>query len=150
MNATSEHGKPAQDMECLATMDEITMENYCEYQTYPSMKWFPCLFSSDVVKLLLQTQFHNYMKAVQQPDCKAELRRLLTSGPPIFVSDKHAMTLPPEDDHVHMIWYAGEASTSSAKLDGAVEGEEREKLWNELKQLLVEEEKEQEQDSKVN
>ena len=35
-SATREmHGAPPPGMECLSTLEEITMENYCEYQTAP-------------------------------------------------------------------------------------------------------------------
>jgi hypothetical protein len=128
-------------------MEDITEEdgNYCEYQTEPSGKWHPSLFSSDVVKQLIETQFHQYMKAVQQPDCKAELRRLLKKGPPIWVEDKHALALPEGDTHVSKIWFAKDNTEISAKLDGALEEEPRQKLWDELNELLkaMEEDKEE-------
>lgn len=130
------HGMPSEGMECLATMEDITIENYCEYQTAPSGKWYPALFAAEVVQQLVDTQFHSYLKKVQQPDCKAELRRLVTKGPPIWVEDKHAMPLQDGETHISNLWFAKEDDTKSAKLDGAVEGEEREQLWNELKQLL--------------
>ncbi|RLN96645.1 hypothetical protein BBJ28_00011370 [Nothophytophthora sp. Chile5] len=135
----SEHGKPTEGLECLATMDDITEEegNYCEYQTFPSGKWQPALFAADVVQQLIDTQFHTYMKKVQQPDCKAELRRLVTKGPPIWVEDKHALALPEGDSHVVQVWYAKDEQEKSAKLDGALEGEERQALWSELQQLLA-------------
>lgn len=141
--AQDEHGKPDEGMECLCTMDDITEEdgNYCEYQTYPSMKWHASLFCTSVVKQLVQTQFHNYMKSVQQPDCKAELRRLLKKGPPIYVEDKHALAVPDGDTHVSKLWFMNEPTVEhEAKLDGAVEGDERQALWDELKLLLVEDE----------
>ena len=119
-------------------MEDITEENYCEYQTFPSMKWNPSLFASDIVKQLVSTQFHQYMKAVQQPDCKAELRRLLTSGPPIYVQDKHALPIPEGDTHIIKIWYMQDDAEVEAKLDGALEGDARQQLWDELKLLLVE------------
>lgn len=141
------HGKPAEGMECLATMEDISEAegNYCEYQTAPSGAWHPSLFAADVVQQLLATQFHAYMKAVQQPDCKAELRRLVAKGPPIWVEDKHALALPEGDTHVCQLWFAKDDQEQSAKLDGALEGVERETLWAELRQLLeaMEEDKEE-------
>ena len=49
------HGSPTPGMECLCTMEDITEEdnNYCEFQSVPSMSWHPCLFSSDTVKQLI-------------------------------------------------------------------------------------------------
>lgn len=136
--ASDAHGKPVEGMECLATMEDITDEegNYCEYQTAPSGTWHPALFASDVVQQLVDTQFHQYMKAVQQPDCKAELRRLVAKGPPIYVEDKHALALPDGDTHVAQLWFARDGQERSAKLDGALEGDARETLWQELRSLL--------------
>lgn len=60
-------------MECLSTLEEITMDNYCEYQTAPyarpavacaetirpsntpccvrSMRWHPSLFAAEVIEV---------------------------------------------------------------------------------------------------
>ncbi|TMW57446.1 hypothetical protein Poli38472_003371 [Pythium oligandrum] len=134
----SAHGKPYEGMECLATMDDITEEegNYCEYQTAPSGTWRPALFAAEIVQQLLDTQFHTYIKKVQEADCKAELRRLVTKGPPVWLEDKHALPLPEGETHITKVWFAKDDEEKSAKLDGAVEGDEREKLWSELKELL--------------
>ena len=52
---STEHGKPTDGMCCLCTMEDITEEdgNYVEYQTAPSMKWFPCMYEKVVVQQLL-------------------------------------------------------------------------------------------------
>mmetsp|Transcript_15861 Transcript_15861/g.36178 ORF Transcript_15861/g.36178 Transcript_15861/m.36178 type:complete len:130 (-) Transcript_15861:1309-1698(-) len=118
------------------------------------MTWHPCFYERSVVEHLLKTQFGDFIERVKKTDCQAELRRLLKDGPPIWLSDPHALPLPgakkdgdendsPEaDTHVCNIWYAGDDSEASAKLEGAVEGDERTTLWNELKRFLVEEGKE--------
>ncbi|POM73225.1 hypothetical protein PHPALM_9941 [Phytophthora palmivora] len=141
------HGKPAAGLECMATMDDITEEdgNYCEFQTAPSGLWYPALFCSDVVEQLLSSQFHTYMKKVQEADCKAELRRLVAKGPPIWLEDKHALPVPDGDTHITNVWFAKDNEERSAKLDGAVEGEARDALWKELQQLMdaMEEDKEE-------
>lgn len=140
-------GKPPAGLECMATMDDITEEdgNYCEFQTAPSGLWHPALFCSDVVEQLLGSQFHTYMKKVQEADCKAELRRLVAQGPPVWLNDKHALPIPEGDTHISRVWFAKDGEERSAKLDGALEGEARDKLWQELKQLLeaMEEDKEE-------
>lgn len=141
------HSKPAAGLECMATMDDITEEdgNYCEFQTSPSGLWHPALFCSDVVEQLLATQFHTYMKKVQEADCKAELRRLVAKGPPVWLEDKHALPVPEGDTLITKVWFAKDDEDRSAKLDGAVEGEARETLWKELRQLMdaMEEDKEE-------
>ncbi|CAH0478413.1 unnamed protein product [Peronospora belbahrii] len=133
------HGKPHVGLECMATMDDITEEdgNYCEFQTSPSGSWHAALFCSDVVEQLLATQFHTFMKKVEETDCKAELRRLVAKGPPIWLEDKHALPLPKGDTHISHVWFARNDEERSAKLEGAVEGEARDVLWKELQQLLT-------------
>jgi hypothetical protein len=37
----------------MVTFEDITKENYCEYQTLPSGKWFPSKFAASVVIILI-------------------------------------------------------------------------------------------------
>jgi hypothetical protein len=108
------------------------------------MRWFPAMYEQSVVEQLLNSQFHTFVNKVKTTDCQAELRRLLASGPPIYVSDKHAMPVPNEDTHIISLWYASDSNERSAKLDGALEEEERRKLWDELKEFVIVEGKEDE------
>ena len=149
----SPHGEPTEGLECLVTMEDITSDNYVEYQCYPSLVWKPAKVEQAVVEELLRTQFHVYIERVNKTDCQAELKRLLASGPPIYVSDPYGLplgesdvasdtidgsrTLNDEDTHIVQLWFASDNQERSAKLDGAVEGEEREKLWQGLKQFIV-------------
>lgn len=43
------HGKPEEGLECMCSLDDITEETYCEYQTVPSGKWHAAKFSTPVV-----------------------------------------------------------------------------------------------------
>jgi len=144
-------------------MEDITEEdgNYVEYQIYPSMKWYPCMYEKSVVENLLKTQFHDYIERVKASDCQAELRRLLKYGPPVYISDKHAMPIPDaksessetneegngnkiseaeeEEQYICSLWYASDPEKEfSSKLHGAVVGDDRINLWTELKKFLVE------------
>lgn len=138
-------------LECLVTMEDITVENYVEYQIYPSMKWKTCYMEQCVVEELLATQFTRYVSQVRAADCQAELSRLLSQGPPIYISDPIGLPLRSDDDdddddtkveaeegrHVHALWYSSDEQIRSAKLNGAVEGAERQKLWEELKEFTI-------------
>lgn len=137
MASSGSHGKPLEGMTCLCTWDDITEEEYCEYQTAPSMDWHPCLYSAEVVEQLLASQFQNYVDNVQKSDCAKELTRLLTSGPPIWLHDKQALPLPEGETHVVNLWFCRDGREVSAKLKGALVGEEREALWDNLKQFLA-------------
>jgi hypothetical protein len=149
------HGVPPDDWECLVTMEDITAENYVEYQCYPSLAWRPAKMEQSVIEELQRTQFHSYIERVKKTDCQAELKRLLASGPPIFIADHLGLPLgdkePPSDNpssdtstpivskdtHVVKLWFASDNLERSAKLDGAVEGSERDRLWGELRQFIV-------------
>lgn len=115
-----------------------TCTSLVEFQGYPSMKWKPALFEKCVVEQLLKEQFHQYIDRVQKSDCARELRRLLASGPPIYLSDEHGFPLTEGDTHIVNLWFASDKKERSAKLEGAKEGEEREELWNTLKDCYSE------------
>mmetsp|Transcript_4405 Transcript_4405/g.13339 ORF Transcript_4405/g.13339 Transcript_4405/m.13339 type:complete len:181 (+) Transcript_4405:108-650(+) len=142
------HGAPLPDSECLATMEELTEENYVEFQSSPSLRWSACLFSEPVVRRLLAKQFEEYVAGVRKADCAADLRRRIGKGPPIYIEDKHALPLPEGDDCVVRLWFASDGKEYSAKLVGALEGEARQKLWDELKAFLGGEEAEEETEEK--
>jgi hypothetical protein len=82
------------DMECLVSMDDITEENYVEYQIHPTYEWKSALLSQPIIEHLLQTQFNTYMERIQASDCQAELKRLIEQGPPIYISDPYGLPLP--------------------------------------------------------
>jgi hypothetical protein len=129
--------------ECVVTMEEITEQNYVEYQCFPSLQWKSSKMEQCVIEELLRTQFHTYLQRVQRSDCQAELRRLLQSGPPIYLSDPIGLPLKKEeeedevDTHIVQLWYASDGQIRSAKLQNAVEGQEREELWKELNSFLI-------------
>ena len=134
------------------------------------MLWYPCRYEQSVVEHLLKTQFHDFIERVKTTDCQAELRRLLQNGPPVYISDKNALPVVVESDvvvdrdeeevgkdedkdksdtqsqsqsYICNLWYASNPDQEiSSKLHGAVEGEDRDNLWTELKEFLVEEGKE--------
>lgn len=107
------------------------------------MKWKPALYEQSVVEQLLAEQFKQFIDRVKTTDCQAELRRLLEVGPPIYISDKHAMPLDDGDTHIIKLWFMSDNQERSAKLQGAVEGKEREELWEELKEFIIVEGKEE-------
>lgn len=117
------HGTPADGAECLATMEDITAEdgNYCEYQTMPSGKWHPALYSADVVKRFILKQYSEWLSGVKTADCEADLKRRLGKGPPIWVEDKHGLPIPEDDTHISRVWMAADGKEYSAKLQGCVE-----------------------------
>jgi hypothetical protein len=104
------------------------------------MEWHPAKYEESVIRQLLKDQFPTFVNKVKTTDCQAELRRLLATGPPIYISDKHALPLPENGDtHICNLWFSSDNQERSAKLEGALEGEERQQLWNDLNQFLIKE-----------
>ena len=101
-----------------------------------SMLWYPSKYSAEVVQELIDTQFKNYVDNVQKSDCARELRRLLTAGPPIWLADKNALPLSEGESHICKVWFSKDNREVTAQLKGAVTGEERQALWDNLKQFL--------------
>lgn len=107
--------------------------------THPLAIFFPCT-------QLLEEQFQQYVDRVKKTDCQAELRRLLASGPPIYIYDKHALPLDDDDTHIVQLWFASDGKERSAKLVGALEGKERQELWDSLTSFIIVEGKEEDDD----
>jgi hypothetical protein len=121
-----------------------------EYQSYPSGRWKPALFEMAVIEQMKQQQYYHYMNRAKTTDCQAELRRLLATGPPIYLSDPIGLPLDGNDTHVIQLWYAHDDQVRSAKLDGALQGLERQQAWDELQKFLIVEGKEEGDDDNEN
>jgi len=73
-------------------------------------------------------------------DCAAAVRRIVTKGPPQYLSDCNhpdAMPLSEGDTHVSQFWYMNGDRTVSGRLPDAPEGAAREALWNSQKETLA-------------
>ena len=106
------------------------------------MTWRPANFEVSVVQQLLDDQFESYVERVKKTDCQAELRRLLEKGPPIYIFDKNGLPLE-DDEYVVKLWFSSDRKERSGKLKGALEGTERNTLWEELNQFVIVEGKEE-------
>ena len=133
--AAAEHGTPTEGMTCMCTWDDIDADSYVEFQVSPTMRWCQSKFGEPAVRQLLATQYKTYIENVQKSDCIKEFTRLMASGPPIWISDKHGLPMPEDgqDTHICKLWFMNGDKTESAKLEGALEGEERQKLWDDMK-----------------
>ena len=129
------HSKPIDGAVCLCSWDEITEKEYVEYQTMPSGKWHPAKYGIGPIKTLLNIQFDNYIESVQKTDCLKELKRLLDTGPPVWICDKHGLPIPEDETHISKLWYMNEDIEVSAQLKNSLIGKERIELWDRLKSL---------------
>jgi hypothetical protein len=129
-------------------MEELSTENFVEYlplahEENPNPTWLESQFCQNCVEYLLQTQFKNFQDAWQKTTCKAEQRRLVTRGPPVNLRDDKAMPCPGNVE-IDRLWYMSDNQEKAAKLSNALEGEERQRYWNELKAFYAEDEPEDE------
>ena len=95
---------------------------------------------------MLQSQFEDYIIRIKKTDCQAELKRLLAKGPPVTIADEHGLPLE-EGETVEELWFASRNTTESAVLEGAKQGQDRQVLWDELKEFIVVEGKEEGDDA---
>jgi hypothetical protein len=105
---------------------------------------------------MLAEQFQRYLDDVEKAarDCAAAVRRLVNKGPPMYINDAHGLPLPEGDLHVDLLWFSDDDTEVSAflkvimsrksspcqqfsdkKNQGALQGEEREELWNSQKEV---------------
>mmetsp|Transcript_3314 Transcript_3314/g.4663 ORF Transcript_3314/g.4663 Transcript_3314/m.4663 type:complete len:165 (+) Transcript_3314:40-534(+) len=142
------HSEPVDGAECMCCYDDITAENYIEYKASNDGEWLAASFCQTCIEQLLSNQYHIWVNKLETSNCKAEQRRMLSTGPPINISDKTALPCP-DDGEVYMLWYSSDKAEHSAKLDGSLEGEARQKWWDDKKEFLFEEE-EGDEESSVN
>jgi hypothetical protein len=96
---------------------------------------------------MIDTQYQAWIESVKNATCPKELQRLIDQGPPIWLYDTIAFPVQPED-HVVEIGYDNPMISISAKLVGAVEGDAREQVWQEMRAVMYQ--KAQEMNKKIN
>eukprot|EP01035_Chromulina_nebulosa_P019634 gene19634-25545_t len=127
------HKEPIDGSSCMCCWDDISSTNYVEYTTTSDTNeeiWQPSGYCSSCIEVLLQSQWKNYITGLEKATCRAEMRRLLEKGPPIYISDSKALPCP-ENSDVKSLWFKVDGSIKSSKLEGALEGQERLDFWNE-------------------
>eukprot|EP00455_Lapot_gusevi_P032777 TRINITY_DN3575_c0_g1_i3.p2 TRINITY_DN3575_c0_g1~~TRINITY_DN3575_c0_g1_i3.p2 ORF type:complete len:151 (-),score=35.93 TRINITY_DN3575_c0_g1_i3:106-558(-) len=124
--AAQVHAQVAEGTECLCCMEDLSNENYVEYQDKPEGAWLASKFCQTCVEVLINTQFEKYVHALTNPTCQAEHNRLLQAGPPINLRDQHAFPCENANGEVYSLWYASDSAVHSAKLANSLVGEERE------------------------
>jgi len=125
--------KSDENHECASCLDTLSEENFVLYKDNEQSDWKPCQYCSTCIKHMLKTKWENYVQAVDKADCVAELRRLLDKGPPINFRDP-SIKCDNERSEVHKFYYSG--CEQSAKLEGSLVDEEREKWLADQKETL--------------
>jgi len=127
---SAQHKAPPDGKSCLSCWEDLGAENYVEYQAAEGGEWLPSGFCAMCVCYLQQTQWGVYTMALAKTTCKAEQRRLLDKGPPVNLKDKTALPCP-EEGEVHALWFMNGNEYKSAKLEGSLVDEERQRYWDE-------------------
>ncbi|KEG04563.1 conserved Plasmodium protein, unknown function [Plasmodium vinckei vinckei] len=147
MSNENKHAEKVPDnLLCLICYDDINENNYIEYKTDENSQWHPSMFCMNCTGILIDTQYHKYVDNVQKSDCLKEQTSLLKMGPPINVKDKNGFPLS-DGKEIHSLWYFCDKQVHSAKLDGSLVGEERMKMWEELKKFLIKEDNKNDQNN---
>ncbi|CDU19793.1 hypothetical protein YYC_05663 [Plasmodium yoelii 17X] len=142
MSNENKHAEKVPDnLLCLICYDDINENNYIEYKTDEYSEWYPSMFCMNCTGILIDTQYHKYVDSVQKSDCLKEQTSLLKMGPPINVKDKNGFPLS-DGKEIHSLWYFCDKQVHSAKLDGSLLGEDRMKMWEELKKFLIKDDNE--------
>eukprot|EP00053_Salpingoeca_punica_P009678 m.87055 g.87055 ORF g.87055 m.87055 type:complete len:112 (-) comp15120_c1_seq3:524-859(-) len=86
------------------------------------------------VQMLLDSQFQSYVDGVNKASCAAELRRYLQRGPPLYLSDPNGLPCD-SNRHVARLWFSSSNTERDAKVKDALEGEARQKMWDDMRAL---------------
>lgn len=140
-----DHKEPAEGATCMSCWDDIDSSSYVEYRASEDGEWKQSGFCETCVLYLQKSQWELYTNALAKTTCKAEQRRLLTSGPPINLKDATALECPDKGE-VHSLWFMSDGQIRSAKLEGSLIGEEREKYWNSQKDFYITDEPDEEKE----
>ncbi|EDO05879.1 uncharacterized protein BBOV_IV002820 [Babesia bovis T2Bo] len=128
---------------CLVCFEELTRENGVAYKVNDGDDfWALSTFCIECIKHLLKTQYERYIVSIRTTTCAKEQRSLLDRGPPINISDRLGFPLA-DNKEVSELFDMGRNLSISAKLEGSLIGEEREKLWKELSEFRFKEDKEE-------
>mmetsp|Transcript_26531 Transcript_26531/g.25388 ORF Transcript_26531/g.25388 Transcript_26531/m.25388 type:complete len:160 (-) Transcript_26531:56-535(-) len=146
-SSSSKHNLPADGGSCMCCWDDLEASTYVEYLSSSESEWLPSGYCNVCIEMIQKTQWSTYTTALEKTTCKAEQRRLLAKGPPINVSDTKALPCP-DGGEVHTLWYMSDGLERSAKLEGSLTGEDRQKYWDEQASFYIAEEVDDEGDEK--
>jgi hypothetical protein len=120
---------------CTICFDEIVHPVEYKKNSKPN-EWFKITSCLACIMVLKQTQFSDYINTIQTTDCKRTLARLLSDGPPIWISDKLIFKNVNYDLGEHVIEIRCNNEIICARLDNSVDGDDRLTLWNSLKLIF--------------
>ncbi|EZG67838.1 hypothetical protein GNI_066000, partial [Gregarina niphandrodes] len=95
-------------------------------------------FCLDCVMQLKATQYNKFVNDCVNSSCERSMRRLMESGPPIYLHDEHGFPLAKDFSPVWLKYkdINNETIVETSRLTNAPIGDERLAVWNELKQFV--------------
>lgn len=126
---------------CLLEFEQPVYYRYVMDETpnQPS-DWIKSNFCWDTISVILKQRYKDYIDTIYKSKCKKTLGEMIVNGPPIWFKDA---ALPvPEGAHVShflVVTFSFENVHEveiSAMYEGAVIGEERQQLWDNLRTVV--------------
>ena len=121
---------------CLSCFDDLDETNMVKYQINNNKTWLSSYYCETCVNYLINNSWKIFKDSVEKADCKKALNKILEVGPPINLRDKCGFPNPIDNNlltEVDNILFCKENKITSAKLKDSLEGIEREKYINFLK-----------------
>lgn len=134
--AEEQHGVPVEASECLCCLEPMTIDLYVEYKPLDESPWLVSGYCVECISSLIKMQWSKFVDGIKNSTCEAELRRMVSKGPPINLRDPKALPCP-NDGEVALLWFGRDGECHSAKLAGSLIGEERDRYWQELKDTIL-------------
>jgi hypothetical protein len=126
------HQAPSGD--CLFCCAELDESCYAEFMPPSLSKWKPAPYCSNCIQqFFIDQQWAKYLKSIAEADCAAALRRVLSKHPPLYVTDKGFATDESAEGVVGQFWFSNSNAVHSSKLKDALEGQERDRFFEEKK-----------------
>lgn len=127
------HSSDMIGMDCSFCFNEIT--DCVEYKKNTTNEWFQSSICFECIMYLKRSQYGDYITQIQSTDCKRTLKRLLEMGPPLWVHDVNVFKNVDYENNENVIEFKCNDEIISARLEGSVDGEERKRLWDSLRNL---------------
>lgn len=122
--------------ECTCCLLEFEKPVYYRYVTESEKPetsgWIKSSFCWDTISTMLKQRFNDYIETIYKSKCKKTLGEMIVNGPPIWFKDA-ALPVP---EGAHITHFLVDGVEISAMYEGAVTGEERQKLWDSLKVVV--------------
>jgi len=122
--------------ECTCCLLEFEQPIYYRYtflnKDNETSGWIKSSFCWDTISAMLKQRYNDYIETIYTSKCKKTLGEMIVNGPPIWFKDA-ALPVP---DGAHITHFLVNNVEMSAMYEGAVTGEERQKLWDSLKVVV--------------